>query len=253
MEFAPGQKRRVAVSYEVETKDAMYLKPHSPLQPRELFYVLKTGRGWKDVIGSARIVLRIAPGLDLDLGHIEETSPPPTSKTDDAWEWLFENFEPDEDIRVRYRVHRDAAHAVPRIRAELRKQPDDPVLLLDLAENLAVLDEHAEAAPLFARIADWGTRRTGAPGPDAPGRYWKLPKTVFTRIYYRPATFLAASSYTAAGQPELARTYRDRALKTLADRIDSLRRSIDGGHGRSGDQKMLAQLIAYRDQLRAIE
>lgn len=248
MEFAPGQKRRVSLRYEVETRDAFYLDPTSALEPRELFYVLKTGRGWKDVIGSARIVLRTAPGVDLDMRHIQETSPAPTSKTDGEWEWLFENFEPDEDIRVRYNVHRDAEQAVERLRPQLEKQPDQFLLMFDLAENLAALGQHAEAAPLFGRLADW---ISGRPGVDRPRS--RIPKIVHVRRYYRPVSWLAAVSYQAAGEPELAIEYRDRGLKSLDRRIDDLRRSIKDDRAGADGGAVLAELVAARDQLRAMK
>ena len=248
MKFDPGQKCRVSLRYEVETRDAFFVEPQSPLQPRELFYVLKTGRGWKDVIGSARIVLRVASGVDLDMRHIEATSPAPTSKADGQWEWLFENFEPDEDIRVRYNVHRDAAQAVGRLREQLKEHPDTPIFLLDLAENLAVLGQHAEAGPLFARIADWYLPREGG----AP-RGRRLSKLVNSRTYYRPTTWLAAVSYHASGQPELALQYRDRGLKDLEGRIGALRKSIEAGNDNDIAKALLAEMVAGREQLKAIQ
>jgi tetratricopeptide (TPR) repeat protein len=245
MEFAPGQRRRIEVRYEVETKDSMYLEPQTALQPRELIYVLKTGRGWKDTIGSARILLRAAEGFDL--GRVDWTTPKPTLVREGEWEWRFEDFEPDQDIRVRYRVYKDAKEAVVRITAALVEQPDNAVLLLDLADNRAALGQYAEAAELYARLADWGR-------DEPPRRGGRQPKAVFHRLYYPTAEFLAARNYAAAGQLELAREpWARRAVPILDKRIESLRRFVDRARADDRDPgkygKLLEEALARREEL----
>src|SRR5687768_1776038 len=49
MEFGGGETRTVEVRYRVPTRDDNYAPP-SPLQNRQLTYILKTGAGWKGPI-----------------------------------------------------------------------------------------------------------------------------------------------------------------------------------------------------------
>lgn len=196
MTFQPKQRCRVEVRYEVETRDDFYLEQRSPLRTRELIYVLKTGGGWHDTIGSARILLRAADGFSLD--RVGPVDPAPTIKRKGEWEWLIKDFEPDKDIRVGYRVFQDSKHAVERLTAELEKRPDDAVAILELAENNELLGNHAAAAAGFARIADWNREKPGQP------RY-RRPKLVNIRLHNRSVAYLAARNYAAAGELELAR------------------------------------------------
>ena len=196
MTFKPKQKCRVEVRYEVETRDDFYLEQRTPLRTRELIYVLKTGGGWHDTIGSARILLRAGEGFGLD--RVGPVDPVPTTKRKGEWEWLIEDFEPDKDIRVGYRVFRDSKHAVERLTAALEKQPDDAVLILELAENNEVLGNHAAAAAGYARIADWSREKPGQPR-------FRLPRLVSSRLYNRSVAYLAARNYAAAGDLERAR------------------------------------------------
>ncbi len=196
MTFQPKQRCRVEVRYEVETKDDFFLEQRSPLRTRELIYVLKTGGGWHDTIGSARILLRAAEGFSLD--RVGPVHPAPTAKRKGEWEWLIKDFEPDKDIRVGYRVFRDSRHAVERLTAELEKRPDDAVAILELAENNETLGNHAAAAAGYARIADWNREKPGQP------RY-RRPRLVNIRLHNRSVAYLAARNYAAAGDLVLAR------------------------------------------------
>ncbi|MEC7231511.1 MAG: hypothetical protein VXW31_01085 [Planctomycetota bacterium] len=210
MTFEPKQRCRVEVRYEVETKDDFFLEQRSPLRTRELIYVLKTGRGWHDTIGSARILLRAADGFGLD--RVGPVDPAPTTKRKGEWEWLIEDFEPDEDIRVGYRVFQDSNHAVERLTAELAKQPDDAVRILELAENNEVLGNHAAAAAGYARIADWSQEKPGKP------RY-RRPRLVDIRLRNSSAAYLAARNFAAAGDLERA---REPWARRAVDEIDEL-------------------------------
>lgn len=246
MTFKPGQRCRVEVRYEVETRDDFYLEPRSALRSRELIYVLKTGRGWHDTIGSARILLRAAEGFGLD--RVGPCEPAPTTKREAEWEWLIEDFEPDQDIRVQYRVFRDAKHAVKRLTADLEERPDDAVGFLDLAENHAAIGSYARAAECYARLADWG-------GGENPRRRYRYPKIVTMRLYDTSAAFLAARNYAAAGEPDLAREpWARRAAEELDKRIESLtdyieRYALDSRFNLEGERAKLKQVQAYRDEL----
>lgn len=235
MRFDAGQKRRVEVRYEVETRDPLYVRPYSALQPRELIYVLKTGAGWKDVIGSARVLLRCADGLTFD--HVETTSPAPTKKGEREWEWSFQNFEPDADVSIRYHVYKDAADAVATIAPQLQQRPDDPELLIDWAENKAMLGDHKEAAAAFVRIATWRDR----------GRF--VPKVLTSRTYEQPAEYMAARSFKLAGNAAAAKEWAERAMKLVENRVANYQRMATRGPLRDRDAELLAKLTHVRDEL----
>lgn len=235
MHFAPRETMRVEVSYQVETKDALYVEPYSPLQPREVTYVLKTGRGWKDTIGSARVLLRTAGTITLD--HVERTSPQPTARTEDTLEWNFEDFEPDADVTVRYRLYRDAADAVARIAPQLEEHPNHAELVLDWAENQAALGNHAEAAAAFARIATW-REKVGL-----------VPKTVFARCYERPAEYQAARACRLAGDVDGARRWIAAAIEVVDQRLASARTSL--AHASDARKPEYESRVATLEKLRA--
>lgn len=207
MTFAGRQQRRVEVRYQVETRDPYHVRPFNALESRELIYVLKTGAGWKDVIGKARIVLRCAP--DMDFARVDTVSPAPTRKGEAEWEWRMESFEPDADVVVRYRAYRDAKDAIERTAAARRERPDDAALLLDYALNQQALGEHKIAAEVFERLAALPTRGILAD------------KLLIARTYTQPLGFLAAKSFAAAGLTDEARRLVGPALVAAKARLDS--------------------------------
>jgi len=215
MNFTARAAHRVEVAYTVATKDPNYTEP-SALENRQVTYVLKTGRGWAGAIGSARILLRVEDGLGLD--HVAETAPQPTARSESEWEWRFEEFEPDTDILVRYRVYRDAEDAVAKLRDRLaaRKgdsQEPDPELLLDYAENLAAAGHHADAAAAFERVRDF-ERGHGL-------RYNRR------RTSYVPTAYSIADCYRKAGDTANAAAWRERAIDDIEGLIREFRQRRD--------------------------
>jgi hypothetical protein len=94
MEFSPGERKLVEVSYEIETSDPNYTEP-SPLRNRLATYVLKTGGGWAGPIGSATIFADFGA---LGGAYTGRVSPPPTRRTDTVLTWELKNFEPESDV-----------------------------------------------------------------------------------------------------------------------------------------------------------
>lgn len=226
MTFAGKQQRRVEVRYQVETRDPNYVRPFSPLEPRELIYVLKTGAGWKGVIGDARIVLRCA--ADMDFARVERVSPAPTQQGEKEWEWHMQSFEPDADIVVRYRAYRDAKDAIERTAAARQARPGDLVLLLDYAMNQEALGEHLVAAEVFARLA------------ALPARGSRADKTLLARTYSQPLEFLAARCWAAAGRPDEVRRWLEPASAAAASRLDNMNRVLERAERGSPVSRMRA-------------
>ena len=223
MTFEAGQACEIEVSYQVETRDDFYIRPHSPMQAREVIYILQTGRGWHGPIGSARILLRAAEGFDL--GRVEEVEPRPTRKEEGLWEWVMKDFEPEEDIRVRYRVIRTPGEALERVLAGRRRAPDEVRWVLDEALCYSLLGKDLEAAEIFEALAIW----------DVEVHPWaRFPenKILSTRLYEITPHFLAARHFAAAGERDRA---REPWARMAALQLDERIASIQGYLERYGD------------------
>lgn len=203
MTFKPNQTRKVEVSYTIASADENYTIP-SPLQNRQITYILKTGAGWKDVIGSATVIIN-TNGMTLD-----KISPEPTTKTDKAWTWEMKNFEPDADVLIQYRLYADAKAAIAKLEPRLEKENKDPELLLDLADNYEADKQPARAAPLFAKLHQLGK---------------DLKWPIFRHhTPYVPAAYRAYKNFADAGAKDDAATW----VKTAVDELDAAVKQLEG-------------------------
>ena len=234
MEFAKGQKRTVVVSYEVETDDFWYVDP-SPLGAREVTYVLKTGKGWKDRIGSARIVLTFAKGLSAD--HVEKATPEPKTRGKDRIEWLLEDFEPDRDVFVRYRLYQDAKAAIAALAPRIGKGEDDLQLEIDWAQNHESIGDFATAAAMYEKLAH-------NEGPDKYSRLRFRHSGVGIAVYEYEAARCHGKSGNAAKRREWATKGLDRVAKPLAN-LERREKRL-----REYQKKQLAALRAMREELK---
>ena len=92
VEFPPGETVEIEVSYGVAGYDA-----YSTLEVTRFPYILKTGAAWFDTIGKAEIVARL-PYEATDINILSCSPDCSISGTDITW--TFEDFEPEQDIRL---------------------------------------------------------------------------------------------------------------------------------------------------------
>lgn len=204
MTFAAGQTRTVDVSYKIASKDDNYTDP-SALQNRQITYILKTGAGWKDAIGSATLVLQFDGLTAANLGKV---SPEPTSKTDKAWTWEMKNFEPDADVLVQYHLYADAKDAVAKLAPQVEKSPKAPELLLDYAENLEADQQNEKAAACFAVLHELGQEKK-----------WPVFRH---KTAYVPTAYRAFKNFLSAGKKDEAAKWAKTAIPELEDAVKKL-------------------------------
>ncbi len=93
--FAAGGEREVRVAYEVRRDASM----EGWLVDTDFTYILTTGRRWKGPIGSAEIVLNLR---DIQHHQILDLKPAGHTRTRTGYRWLLRDFEPDQDVGVRF-------------------------------------------------------------------------------------------------------------------------------------------------------
>ncbi len=242
MQFAPQGKHVVTVTYEVETRDDAYVKP-SPLAAREVSYILKTGRGWKGTIDSARVVVCLRDGLSLD--QVEIATPKHEARDGNRLEWLFHDFEPDQDVFLRYRVYRNAKHAIQRLAPLLQGNGEevDPEKLLQWAQNHEALDNHAIAAAAWAKLARMHTVQRG----KATNRH-----ITYQGLGNMPPGYHAARCYRLAGDEKQAQEWVRVTIKFVTKRLDKLDRLVRSATRRKKENLYVYErkaLVAYTKML----
>jgi uncharacterized protein DUF4424 len=150
MTFAPRSTRTVTVSYDVPTVDR-YRDPESYLRNRQLTYILTTGRGWAGPIGRATIVVQAGAGITPE--HIVSAAPQPATKEELRWTWVMKNFEPTADVVVKYRVFRDARHAIDKLWRDVRALQATVDDTLTYAQSLEAVGDDLGAAYTWAQVS----------------------------------------------------------------------------------------------------
>lgn len=197
MEFAAGQTREVEVSYGIASRDDNYTAS-SPLRCRQATYILKTGRGWKNAIGSAKVILKFG---DITARHLDKAVPEPTTKSADAWTWDWKDWEPDTDILLQYRVFADEKEGAAKLGEHLKAKPEDADALLDLADCQLKLESWKDAAATLKSLAELEARKKGE----------------FTRgrTEWISPWFRAAEAYVKADARDLAKPCAEKAVKAI--------------------------------------
>jgi hypothetical protein len=199
MSFEPHQKRSVEVRYLADTRDDNYSEP-SPLQNRQVTYILKTGAGWKGNIGEAVIILNLE-GKSAD--HIIRVAPEATEKGKTSWSWTMKNFEPNADILIQYRVYSGAQEAVEKLSTKLKANGSDIEALLDYAENLVATEQSLRAAGAFVRLHELEAQTGHA--------------VYRARTPYEPPAYRAAKCFHEAGKADEARDWAKKAKARLEE------------------------------------
>jgi hypothetical protein len=201
MSFEPHQKRSVEVRYLADTRDDNYSEP-SPLQNRQVTYILKTGAGWKGNIGEAVIILNLE-GKTSD--NIIRVAPEATEKGTKSWTWKMKDFEPTADILIQYRVYSGAKEAVEKLSAKLKANGSDIETLLDYADNLVATEQPLQAAEAFVRLHELEAQT---------GHAVYRPRTP-----YEPPAYRAAKCFHEAGKADAAQDWAKKGKARIEEVI----------------------------------
>jgi archaellum component FlaG (FlaF/FlaG flagellin family) len=113
--FPPGEQVVIQIQYKVsgyqkETRHIIYK------------YILQTGQGWYDTIGSADIVVTFP--YDLNEQNTVNISPDNYSFSENTINWHFENFEPEENIQFEV-IDPSIWSGIIREKVNIEKNPED--------------------------------------------------------------------------------------------------------------------------------
>jgi len=121
--FPPGQDVIIEVTY---TADATAFTTQGGEQTMSFDYILETGAGWKDTIGSADIIMRMPYSVSPE--NVFVYGPPYTTFTlhENEIRWHFEDLEPTRQDNISTRmVSLPAWQAVLDARQAVQEDPDD--------------------------------------------------------------------------------------------------------------------------------
>lgn len=127
--FPPGQDTAINVTYNIMA---------TGYPPSARFtYVLETGAGWKDTIGSADITLRLPYTATNDnVFHNESKTTPGWKLAGNEVRWHWDNLEPTAKDNIQVTILAPKAwYAILTARASLEARPDDAGALVSLAES----------------------------------------------------------------------------------------------------------------------
>lgn len=119
------------------------------LKQFEVSYVLTTGAAWKGGIGQAHIRLILH---DLGTDQIEEFSPQNGVTVRDGIDWVFENFEPNENIYVSILPNIKKHESIPFFVATFNKHPEDSFVAEGLGRLYIKNGEVSKAMDIYSRF-----------------------------------------------------------------------------------------------------
>lgn len=204
MEFDAGQARTVEVSYRFATRDDNYTTS-SPLRNRQATYILKTGAGWKNAIGSAKVILEFGEITDR---HLIKAAPEPTSKEAGSWTWQWKDWEPDTDILLQYRVYADAKEAAAKLADVVAKNGDDGDALLDLADNQLELKVWEDAAKTLEKLGALEDKKKAE---------WTRGRSEWISPWFR-----AAEAWMKAEKKDAAKPCAEKAMARIQKVLDQI-------------------------------